>query len=71
MADNRGLKKNKEGYNDPTAYKGMMAALRDETDQQRRLTALISVLKYIIDIAGYDLMNRIEVKDRRTGKEYR
>ena len=71
MADNRGLKKNKEGYSDPTAYKGMMSVLREETDQQRRLSALISVLKYIIDIAGYDLLNRIEVKDRRTGKEYR
>ena len=68
---NYGMKKNKEGYNDPTAYKGMMAVLREETDQQRRLNALIGVLKYIIDIAGYDLLNRIEVKDRRTGKEYR
>lgn len=66
-----GLNKNKSGYNDPTAYKGMMAVLREETDQQRRLNALISVLKYIIDLAGYDLLNRIEVKDRRTGKEYR
>ena len=68
---NYGIKRNKEGYKDPTAYKGMMAVLREETDQQRRLTGLISVLKYIIDLAGYDLLNRIEVKDRRTGKEYR
>lgn len=66
-----GMKKNKEGYNDPTAYKGMMAVLREESDQQRRLTSLIHVLKYIIDLAGYDLLNRIELKDRRTGKEYR
>lgn len=71
MADNQGLKRNKEGYNDPTAYKGMMAALRDETDQQRRLTVLIGVLKYIIDLAGFELLNRIEVKDRKTGKEFR
>jgi hypothetical protein len=70
MADH-GIKRNKSGYNDPTAYKGMMAALREETDQQRRLTMLINVLKYIIDLAGYDLLHRIEVKDRRTGKEYR
>lgn len=70
MAD-YGMKKNKEGYNDPTAYKGMMAVLREESEQQRRLTSLIHVLKYIIDLAGYDLLNRIELKDRRTGKEYR
>lgn len=71
MADSKELRKNKEGYNDPTAYKGMMSVLREESDQQRRLTALIGVLKYIIDLAGYDLLNRIEVKDRKTGKEYR
>lgn len=70
MAD-YGPNKNREGYNDHTAYKGMMAVLKEETNQQRRLTALIGVLKYIIDLAGYDLLNRIELKDRRTGKEYR
>ena len=70
MAD-YGMKKNKEGYSDPTAYRGMMAVLREENEQQRRLTSLIYVLKYIIDLAGYDLLHRIELKDRKTGKDYR
>lgn len=70
MAD-YGPKKNREGYNDPTAYHGLRAATRSDCEQIRRLSTLINVLKYIIDLAGYDLMNRIELKDRRTGKEYR
>ena len=70
MANNN-PRKNSEGYSDPTAYHGLKAATRSECEQIRRLTALISVLKYIIDLAGYDLLARIEVKDRRTGKEYR
>ena len=66
-----GIRKNGEGYNDPTAYHGLQAVIRAENEQQKRLSALIFVLKYIIDLAGYDLLNRIEVKDRKTGKEYR
>lgn len=65
-----GMKKNKEGYNDPTAYKGMMAVLRDEVEQ-RRLNHLINFIKRLVDEEGYELLNRIELRDRRTGKEYR
>ena len=71
MANNRDPRKNSEGYSDPTAYHGLKNATRSECEQIRRLTALIGVLKYIIDLAGFDLLSRIEVKDRRTGKEYR
>lgn len=65
-----GMKKNKEGYNDPTAYKGMMAVLREEVEQ-RRLNHLINFIKRLVDEEGYELLNRIELRDRRTGKEYR
>lgn len=45
--------------------------IREEDEQQKRLNTLIFVLKYIIRLAGYDLLNRIELKDRKTGREYR
>lgn len=66
-----GLHKNSEGYNDPTAYKGITKVMREESEQQRRINALIGSLKSLIDLAGYDLLNRIEVRDRKTGREYR
>ena len=63
---------NAEGYHDPTAYHGTKNIIRDEDEeQQRRLNNLIFVLKYIIRLAGFELLNRIELKDKRNGREYR
>lgn len=61
--------KNAEGYADPTAYAALKAI--EYEDQQKRLNTLIFVLKYIIRLAGFDLLNRIELKDRQSGREYR
>lgn len=70
MAD-YGMNKNSEGYSDPTAYNGMRSIIREENEQAKRVTVLIGTLKTIIDLAGFDLLARIEVRDRKTGREYR
>ena len=66
-----GIKKNKEGYADPTAHKALRNIIQEEHEQQRRVSELIGVLKHIIDEAGFDLLERIKIKDRKTGREYR
>lgn len=63
--------KNAEGYADPTAYEGLKPIIREETEQQKRVNALIYVLRYIIRAAGFELLNWIEIKDSKTGREYR
>lgn len=62
---------NQDGYPDPTAYAAMapIQQVQDEADQ--RLAQLIRTLKNTIDLAGYDLLARIEVQDRKTGRIYR
>lgn len=62
---------NGEGYKDPTAYAGMKPVIKEESEQQKRVNALIFVLKYIIKLAGFDLISRIEIRDRKNGREYR
>lgn len=62
---------NHEGYPDPTAYKGLKPIIREETDQQKRVNALIYVLKYIIQASGFELLNRIEIRDSKTGREFK
>ena len=66
-----GIHKNAEGYSDPTAYHGMKKVLRAEQEPEKRVNTLIGAIKALIDLAGFDLLNRIEIRDRRTGKEYR
>lgn len=81
MSNDRIPYKNPEGYPDPTAYEALsaaMAAMNANTTEPPRLTSdevktqrLIKTLKNMIDLAGYDLIARIEIKDRTTGRIYR
>ena len=61
------LRKNAEMYDDPTAY----AAIKTETQDEKRLKTLIFVLKYIIGLAGFELSARIVLRGKKTGREYR
>jgi hypothetical protein len=62
---------NAEGYNDPTAYEGIKPIVQEENREKKRVETLIFVLKYIIKLAGFDLIARIEIRDRKTGREYK
>lgn len=65
--------RNKEGYADPTAG----AAIHEAEPKVKKreynpeVTNLVNVLKQMIDIAGYEMVGRIVLRDKDTGKEYR
>lgn len=65
------IRKNVEGYSDPTAYTAMDKVLREEKERVRRVSAVIGIFKAVADLAGFDLVARIELRDRKTGREYR
>lgn len=58
---------NSSGCKDPTAY----AASKPISDEEQRVTELVKVLKTIIRWAGFELINRIELRERRSGRTYR
>lgn len=64
-------RKNSEGYSDPTAYLGMLPMVREENAMNRRVKALIDVLKYIIDVSGFELVNRIEIRDKESRRVFK
>lgn len=63
--------KNSEGYNDSTAYEGLKPVINKENKLYKDVSTLISVLKFIIDKSGFELINRIEIKDKMTGRVFR
>lgn len=67
--------KNSEGYPDPTAGTAWSNIRREERRrEEERLTAisaLIPVLKQTAGLAGFEVVGRITLKDKTTGKEYR
>ena len=64
-------KRNASGCADPTAHDAMLPIAQAEADLESRTTKLIKTLKGVIDLAGYDLVARIEIRDRETGKIFR
>ena len=71
MGDKRDLKYNQSGYVDPTAYEAISNVIKEEKELGKRVRDLISVLKFIIDWAGFELIGRIEIRDKKTRKEFR
>lgn len=69
--------KNNEGYNDPTAGVAMGEVAKEERREKHKkehneaVTSLITMLKQIISLAGFELVGRITLRDKETGKEYR
>ena len=63
--------KNTEGSADPTAHAAMNAVQDEQEAADSRVQSFIRAIKTIIDQSGYDLLARIEIRDRATGRNYR
>lgn len=68
---NRNPYYNNEGYPDPTAYYGTKDVIKEDVELERKTGELIKVLKFIIRSAGFELIERIAIKDTKTGREFR
>lgn len=62
---------NPSGAYDPTAHEALTDVFSEENETDRRTQVLIRAIKHIIDLAGYDMLNRIELRERKTGRTYR
>lgn len=69
------MHKNSEGYSDPTpgaAWSNMRKAERQqEAERMAVINNLIPVMKQTAELAGFEVVGRITLKDKATGKEYR
>lgn len=68
--------KNAEGYSGPTPGEAMSNIRRKQRQQEvaERLAVisrLIPVMKQTAELAGFEVVGRITLKDKETGKEYR
>lgn len=71
--------RNAEGYPDPTATKAFenirkkerQKELKQDAEAMEIIKRLIPVLKQTADFAGFEIVGRIVLKDKTTGKEWR
>lgn len=70
MRENSGLY-NGSGCKDPTAYEVIKTEDARERAERLRLTRLIDCIKTLIELTGFELTDRIRLRDKVSGKEYR
>ena len=63
--------KNKEGYADPTAWEAIGTVAKKEKKQNEEVAILVNILKQMINLAGFEMVGRITLRDKKTGKEYK
>ena len=65
--------KNNEGYVDMTAHDALTNVMNQQKQDyaDHRHWRLIRTLENVIDLMGYDLLNNIEVMDRKSGRIYK
>ena len=75
MVENDNMGKNAEGYSDPTAgeaWKRIKEKERQkETARMAMISVLIPIIKQTAELAGFEIIGRITLKDKITGREYR
>ena len=68
--------KNAEGYSAPTPGEAMSNIRREQRQQEAAerlavISRLIPVMKQTAELAGFEVVGRITLKDKETGKEFR
>lgn len=63
-----GFYRNMEGYRDPTVGSALKGIHDDRTE---KIGALISVMRKIAELAGFEVVGRITLIDKKTGWKYK
>lgn len=62
---------NSEGYPDPTAYHGTKEIIRSENELEKKISNLVHIIHDVAEIAGFEVVERITFRHKKTGKEFR
>lgn len=62
------IRRNAEGYTDPTAYKAMRAELHEEKIFQTKIDNMMRFYTYIASLNGVKIKNRIIFEEVKTGR---
>lgn len=62
---------NSEGYPNPTEYNALKPIIQEEQELDKKVHNLINVLKFIVGWAGFEFIGRIELRHKKSRKEFR
>nr|DAF40221.1 MAG TPA: hypothetical protein [Caudoviricetes sp.] len=69
------MDRNAEHYADPTPAAAMKNIRKEEHQKDAatmlQISILVPLLRQVADLAGFEILGRIPLRDKATGKEYR
>lgn len=71
MANNKNPFLNESGYADPTAYNALKPIMKEDVALDNKVHNLVNTLKFIVDWAGFEFIGRIQIKHKKSGKEFK
>lgn len=63
--------KNSEGYVDPTAGAAISSASKEEHDVEKLNHKVIQSFRLLVDLAGFEIIGRVTLKHKKSGKIFR
>ena len=71
----KNIGRNAEHYADPTPAAAMKNIRKEERQKDAatmlQISILVPLLRQVADLAGFEILGRIPLRDKATGKEYR
>ena len=61
---------NASGCKDPTAGKAIVEVAKEEAAVDKRARKAVQLCKDLLRITGFELIGKIQIKDKKTGREY-
>ncbi|WP_246451728.1 hypothetical protein [Alkalicella caledoniensis] len=71
MGDKNNLKYNNSGYVDLTARDALEPMVKEEAAVEKKSNELVRIVKHIIALAGFELIGRVQIRHKKTGREFR
>lgn len=67
------FRKNGSGYKDPTAGQPLEKIASDEKQKEMDDIAgkLVHIIKILLETWGFELMERVKIRHKKSGREYR
>ena len=65
------LKRNASGAYDPTAYAALEPIARHDNEVEKHVHKTIAIIKTLLNLLGFELIGRIEIRHKESGREFR
>lgn len=56
---------------DFTAFEALKPMIQENAALEKKVHNLVNTVKFIVDCAGFEMIGRIQIKDKKSGREFR